>query len=98
MAVLHLDFPSASMNKQSRIVEERFYAELVYRVPDTASVGIVYMQQIPHIDTTSQPRPMSARMARFKKAGLIGCFNNTGVNSGSCKDIIQDSYNKKSDS
>ena len=98
MAAPHVDFPYASINEQSRSIEERFYIELVNKVPDTASVSVVYLQQIPHVDTSSKSQPLSARMARFKKAGLIGCLNDTGVNSGNYREIIRDSYNKKSDS
>lgn len=38
---------------------------------------------------TTNPSPL---MKRFKKAGLLGCFDGTGVNSENCKEIL---YGKK---
>jgi hypothetical protein len=97
MATLSLDFTVTPMNDQSKIIEERSYGELVDKARDSFSVGWVYVQQVPNVK--SESKVVSTRMARFKKAGLIGCFNDTGVNSDNYKEILRDSYiNKKTDS
>ncbi len=41
--------------------------------------------------------PLSPLMARFKKAGLLGCFDGTGVNSQNYKEILNGSPRKKKD-
>ena len=35
---------------------------------------------------------LTARMQKFKDAGLIGCFNGTGVNSSNYKEVIMSNY------
>ncbi len=83
MAVLYTDHPPY----RAQSVQERFHAELADRIPGSSSVGIVYMQQIPNVYTITEI-PLSPRMARFKKAGLLGCFDGTGVNSENYRDFL----------
>jgi|GEM_PF-4738049 len=97
MPVMHSDFPYPAENSHTKIVEERFYANLFERGINTASIGSVYVQQIPNIEAVSVSKPVSARMARFKKAGLLGCLNNIDVNSKNYKEFLQDSYIKNND-
>ena len=97
MAVMHSDFPYPAENLQTKIVEERYYANLFERGTNTASIGSAYVQQIPRIEAVSVSKPVSARIAKFKKAGLLGCLNDIGVNSENYKGFLQDSYIKNND-
>ncbi len=70
-------------------VEERFHKQLADRIPGNSSVGIAYLQQIPSVHVVSEV-PLSPLMARFKKAGLLGCFDNTGINSENYKEFLDE--------
>jgi hypothetical protein len=85
MAILDADGFSGNV----RIVEERFHSELADRMPCNSSVGMAYLQQIPSIHVISEA-PLSPLMARFKKAGLLGCFDNTGINSKNYKELLDE--------
>ena len=70
---------------------ERFYGDLVCRAYDSFSIPQVYVQQVPNIRSKTESKPISSRMARLKKAGLIGCLNDTGITSSNYKEIIHGS-------
>jgi hypothetical protein len=90
MAVLYSGFSPENI----QVVEERFYTDLANKIPDNMSVGFAYAKEIQFVDTTSEI-PLSPRMARLKKAGLLGCFDGTGVTSENYKEILHESYLKK---
>lgn len=48
----------------------------------------IYLKQVPNIKSETKLPPVSSRMDRLKKAGLIGCFDDTGVDSSNYKEII----------
>lgn len=83
MAMLHTDNIPPPIPR----TEERFYQELAERMPGNCSVSVAYFHQIPYVNIVTEI-PLSPRMARFKKAGLLGCFDGTGVNSENYKDFI----------
>jgi hypothetical protein len=95
MAVFSPDFSTAPINQQSKVIEERFFEELVSTSRNSLSIAQeVYAHQVPNV--RSEAKPMSARMARFRQAGLIGCFNGTGVTSSNYKEIIYGSFDPDS--
>ena len=77
------------INQQSRNIDERYYIELVNIALDSSSsVANVYLMQVPNVRPELKSKPVSNRMAKLKKAGFIGCLNETGVTSSNYKEII----------
>lgn len=93
---IRIDFISP-INEDSKAIEERFYEELVNRAYNSISAPEVYTKQVPNVRSETKDKPTSARMARFKKAGLIGCFNNTRVNSENYKNFLFNSNDEDSE-
>lgn len=88
MAVLSIESTIIPINDQSKKIDERFYDDLVSKAFDSFSMAKVYMQFVPNVIAEPKIKPTSTRMARFRKAGLIGCLNDTGVTSANYKEII----------
>lgn len=88
---LAIDFPIIPINPQSKIIEERFYDELVNKAYDSISMPQLYVQQLPNVKSELE-KPMSRRMSRFKQAGLIGCLDDSGVTSSNYKEIMYGSF------
>ena len=89
---LAIDFTPA-INEQSKIIEERYYKDLVHEAYGI-SMAEVYVQQVPNV--RSESSQMSNRMAKLKKAGLIGCLNDTGITSSNYKKNIYESIDSVS--
>lgn len=85
---LALDF-APPINEESKKIDQRYYDELMNKAYDSISMASIYVQQIPNIRL--ELKPISNRMIRFKKAGLIGCLNETGVTSSNYKKVIYNS-------
>lgn len=96
MIAIPFDFSATPINEQSKIIEERYYGDLVHQAYDCFSIPRVYVQQVPNIRSESEAKPMSSRMARLKKAGLIGCLNDSGITSSNYKTIIYGSFDPDS--
>jgi len=96
MVAISSDFSATPINEQSKIIEERYYGDLVHQACDCFSIPRVYAQQVPNIRSEPEAKPMSNRMAKLKKAGLIGCLNDTGVTSNNYKEIIHGSFDPDS--
>lgn len=95
MFIFPVDFPTPPINQQSKIIEERYYEELVSTAIDSRN-SMVYLQQVPNVQTQIKSKPISNRMAKLKKAGLIGCLNDTEVTSRNYKKIICESIDSDS--
>ncbi len=83
-----IDTQITPINQQSRIIEERFCHELIDKAIDSIAMPEVYIQYVPNIRSESRSKPLSSRMARFKKAGLIGCLSDSGVTSTNYKEVM----------
>lgn len=77
---------SSVLNEESKIIDERYYKELVSTAYDSISMAKIYVGQVPNV--RSEPKKMSSRMARLKKSDLIGCLNKTGVTSSNYKEFM----------
>lgn len=86
-----VNFPVTPINPHSQIIEERYFNDLVKKAYDSTSIAPVYIRQVPNIRAETKSKPMSKRMSRLKKAGLIGSLNDTGVTSSNYKEIIMGS-------
>jgi hypothetical protein len=86
------DHSTPPINNQSKTIEECFYESLVLNAFDSISISKIYLQQVPNVKSESENKPLSSRMARLKKAGLIGCLNDTEVTSSNYKKIIHRSF------
>lgn len=85
MVTIAIDF-APPINQQSKIIEECYYDDLMDTAFYSVSMAPVYVQQVPNVRTES--KPMSTRMSKLKKAGLIGCLNESGVTSSNYKEVI----------
>jgi hypothetical protein len=88
MVLPSIDFSVTPINLQSKLIEERFFYELINKSIDSIAMAEVYVQYIPNIRSESKPKPISSRMAKFKEAGLIGCLNDSGITSSNYKEIM----------
>lgn len=87
------------INYESKTIEERYYYSLVVEAYNTFSIPQLYAQQVPNVRLNElKSKPISKRMAGLRRAGLIGCLNNSGITSSNYKDVIQESFSKKSSS
>lgn len=87
---MFIEIPISPLNEQSRVIEERYYSELVRDARDADSMAEVLAHQVPNLRSSEKRPPVSNRMAMFRKAGLIGSFNDTDVNSQNYRNILRE--------
>lgn len=75
------------INQECEEINERFYTELISKSYDSVSYPDLYIKLIPNI-RREIPKKISKRMANLRKAGIIGCLNNTNITSENYKKII----------
>jgi hypothetical protein len=91
-----IDCPSRPLNKQSKAIENRYHENLVRGAYSSLSMPEVYLKQVPNIEL--REKPVSKRMQKLKKSGLIGCLNDSEVTSTNYKDLINLTITEKSSS
>ena len=75
--------PTPPLNSEYQIAEIRLYEELLnnYNSPDVVKA---YIKEIPNIRVVPAKKHIS-KLEKFRKAGLIGCLNDTGLTSENYK-------------
>ena len=81
--------PVPPFNSEYQIVEERLYEGLLTSCNECHSTGIThaYVREIPNFKIASL-KTTSSKLDKFRKAGLIGCLNDTGLTSENYKKEI----------
>lgn len=81
--------PTPPFNYEYRVIEERLYGGLLTSCNECHSPGITqaYIKEIPNLTITSSETTPS-KLGKFRKAGLIGCLNDTGLTSENYKKEI----------
>lgn len=78
--------PVTSASSEYHVVEERLYEDLLYTHNDCHSVGLTraYIKVIPTVKIIAT-EPIPSKLDKFRKAGLIGCLNDTELTSDNYK-------------
>lgn len=81
--------PAPPLNSEYQIIEERLYESLLTSCNECHSPGITqaYIREIPNFRIVSLETTPS-KLDKFRKAGLIGCLNDTGLTSKNYKKEI----------
>ena len=74
--------PIPPYNSEYQTIEERLYEELLIAGNDCNSPGVIkaYIKEIPNLKIVPL-KTTPSKLVRFRKAGLIGCLNDTGLTS-----------------
>lgn len=87
-----------------REVERQDIVGLSRLITTSESMGPIYERNL-HAHRLPQSElkvetdlPPSSRFAKFKEAGLVGCFNDSGVTSRNYKDVISKEFGSGSSS
>ncbi|MCB1113612.1 MAG: hypothetical protein KDK62_02535 [Chlamydiia bacterium] len=80
-------FPTSSQNEHTVIAEEVFYSSLLSTSTENPQISEFYLKGFPNLVYSPQDEGADF-IESLEKAGLIGCFDNTGVNSTNYKNII----------
>ena len=77
--------PTPSFNHECHYVEERLYKELLISSNEYNSPGIIraYVKEIPNLKIVSLES--TSKLDKFRKAGLIGSLNESGITSENYK-------------
>lgn len=75
-------------NPHSSVVYEKYYEDLVSEAVDNYSIAEVNFDQVPNVKCEKSPPKSPTLLSKLEKAGLLGCFDKTGVNSSNYKKII----------
>lgn len=87
--MFQLNDPISAFNPESQIIEKRLYEDLLTSCNECHSPGITqaYVKEIPNLKIVrSKAKP--SKLDKFRKAGLIGCLNDTGLTSENYKKEI----------
>lgn len=81
--------PIPPYNSEYQTIEERLFEDLLRAGNDCNSPGVIkaYIQEIPNLKIVPL-KTAPSKLARFRKAGLIGCLNDTGLTSENYKNEI----------
>ena len=81
--------PTSPLSSEYQIIEERLYEDLLIAGNDCNSPGVItaYIKEIPNLKIVPL-KPPPSKLAKFRKAGLIGCLNDTGLTSKNYKNEI----------
>jgi len=81
--------PIPPLSSEYQIIEERLYEDLLLACNDCNSPGVItaYVREIPNLKIVPL-KTAPSKLAKFRKAGLIGCLNETGVTSENYKNEI----------
>ncbi len=85
--------PTSPFNSEYQIVEERLYEELLTSCNECLSSGLItaYVKEIPNLKIVPL-EPVPSKLDKFRKAGLIGSLNDTGLTSKNYKkELCKDS-------
>lgn len=85
--------PAPPFNSEYQIVEVRLYEDLLTSCNDCHSQGVTqaYVREIPNFKISLETIP--SKLDKFRKAGLIGCLNNTGLTSKNYKrELYKDNH------
>ena len=80
--------PTPSINSDYQVVEERHYKNLFVSGNDCSSSIVMeaYVKEIPNLQLISSKK--SSKLEKFRKAGLIGYLNDSGLTSKNYKDEL----------